>query len=100
MLDLELIKRKVSLIQDELKQLTEFEDLTFEKMAHDYRTQAMIERFLERTITRAIDINQQSLLRWGSTYKQYALTGIRLYVFQTLMYIQENLLKKSLRAQV
>lgn len=65
MLDIELIKRKTSLIQDELQKLTEFEDLTFEKIAHDYRTQAMIERFLERTITRAIDINQHIIVESG-----------------------------------
>lgn len=81
MLDLELIKRKVSLIQDELKQLTEFEDLTFEKMTHDYRTQAMIERFLERTITRAIDINQHIIAEVGKhlqAVRTYRNTFIRL----------------------
>lgn len=52
------IQRKISLIQNELVYLLPFSKYSFDKIAADYIKQAAVERFLERVINRAIDINQ------------------------------------------
>lgn len=54
----DFIKRKISLIQDDLSHLTKFSDLSFDEIAKDAIKQAAVERFLERIINRAVDINQ------------------------------------------
>ncbi len=54
----DFIKRKISLIEDELEHLSVFSKYTFEEVAKDFVKQAAVERFLERIINRAIDINQ------------------------------------------
>ena len=58
MIDKELIKRKVSLIQDDLIHLATFSGLTLDQIASDFIKQAAVERLLERIINRALDINQ------------------------------------------
>jgi uncharacterized protein YutE (UPF0331/DUF86 family) len=81
MLDQDLIKRKSALIQEELLHLTEFESLTLEETARDYRTQAIVERLLERIITRAIDINQHIIAERGTHLpfpRKYRETFLRL----------------------
>lgn len=81
MLDKELIKRKISLIEDELSRLTQFENLTLEEAAKDFMTQAAVERILERIITRAIDINQHIIAEIGGHLKsvtKYRETFLRL----------------------
>lgn len=50
----DFIKRKISLIQDDLSRLSKFSGL----IAQDAVRQAAVERFLERTVNRAVDINQ------------------------------------------
>lgn len=76
MIDTEFIKRKVALITEELERLKEFKDLTIDETAKDFRTQATVERLLERIITRAIDINQHLLtekgvdIRLARTYRE------------------------------
>ena len=65
MLDQDFIKRKVKLIQEELAHIEEFADLSFDEVAKDYRKLAIIERLLEKIITRAIDINQHILAEKG-----------------------------------
>lgn len=52
------VKRKISLIQDDLSNLTQFSSFSFEDITKDPVKQAAVERFLERIINRAIDINQ------------------------------------------
>ncbi|MDO8555152.1 MAG: DUF86 domain-containing protein [bacterium] len=54
----DFVKRKISLIQDDLSNLTKFSDLSFDDITKDSIKQAAVERFLERIINRAIDINQ------------------------------------------
>lgn len=54
----DFIKRKISLIQDDLANLAAFSNYSFDEIAKDPTKQAAVERFLERIINRAIDINQ------------------------------------------
>lgn len=58
MLNEDFIYRKISLIEDELSRLKEFSQYSFNEIVSDFRKQAVVERLLERIITRAIDINQ------------------------------------------
>ncbi len=58
MINKEFIKRKISLIQDDLIHMADFRDYSFDEVATDYSKQATIERLMERIITRALDINQ------------------------------------------
>ncbi|MEK7621980.1 MAG: DUF86 domain-containing protein [Patescibacteria group bacterium] len=53
----DLVRRKISLIQDELVHLEPFKNFTLDEIAKDYVKQAALERILERIIVRAIDIN-------------------------------------------
>ena len=57
MIRIDLIKRKISLIQAELARLKEFAGLSFDEIAKDFVKQAAVERFLERVVNRAVDIN-------------------------------------------
>lgn len=58
MINKHLIKRKISLIQDDLVQLRNFAKHSFDEIMEDVVKQAAMERILERIINRAIDINQ------------------------------------------
>ncbi len=76
MIDTEFIKRKIALITEELERLKEFKALTLDDTSKDFKTQATVERLLERIITRAIDINQHILaekgvdMRLARTYRE------------------------------
>ncbi|TSC77738.1 MAG: hypothetical protein G01um101433_491 [Parcubacteria group bacterium Gr01-1014_33] len=81
MLDSDFVKRKIGLIQDELMRLGEFANLTIDEIAKDYRTQAIVERLLERIIGRAVDINQHLIAECGAhleTVRKYRDTFLRL----------------------
>ena len=65
MLDKNFIIRKVKLIQEDLSHLEECSGRSFDEIVKDYRTMAMVERFLEKIITRAIDINQHIIAEIG-----------------------------------
>lgn len=65
MLNHELIKRKLALNQKELERLKAFEHLALEAIAHDPGTYAACERYLERLIGRAIDVNQHIIAELG-----------------------------------
>jgi len=81
MLDKDLVQRKIALIQDDLNHLTEYENLTIADINKDFVTQAVVERILERTIGRALDINQHIIAECGSgleTVKRYRDTFLRL----------------------
>ncbi|MCK6462488.1 MAG: DUF86 domain-containing protein [Candidatus Pacebacteria bacterium] len=58
MLNIDFIKRKISLIQDEVVKLSDLAKYTLDEIANDFIKQAAVERVLERIIARAIDINQ------------------------------------------
>lgn len=65
MLDSDFIKRKLALNQKDLMRLEEFEDLTVDEIAQDPIKRAACERFLERIVGRAIDINQHVIVENG-----------------------------------
>lgn len=52
------VKRKISLIQNELVHLAPFKNYTFEEISKDFTKQTLVERMMERIINRALDINQ------------------------------------------
>lgn len=58
MIKKDFIKRKITLIQDEMVKLSDLAKYTIDEVAKDFVKQAAVERLLERIITRAIDINQ------------------------------------------
>jgi uncharacterized protein YutE (UPF0331/DUF86 family) len=64
-LDKDFVIRKIKLIQEELAHLEKFSQYSFEEVASDYEKTATVERFLERIITRAIDINQHIISELG-----------------------------------
>lgn len=66
MLDKDLIKRKLALNQKELERLQEFEHLSIDEIAKNPGDYAACERYLERLIGRAIDINQHVISETGS----------------------------------
>ncbi|MBI3274139.1 MAG: DUF86 domain-containing protein [Candidatus Colwellbacteria bacterium] len=81
MLDKELIKRKLYLNEQELQRLKMFEHLTVDEIAKDPVKHAACERFLERLITRAIDINRHIIAEKGDaglTVTKYRDTFLRL----------------------
>ena len=60
------IKRKISLIQDDLAKFSGLARHSFEEIAGDFVKQAAVERFLERVVNRAIDINQHLIAELAS----------------------------------
>jgi uncharacterized protein YutE (UPF0331/DUF86 family) len=58
MLRKDFIKKKISLIQEELGNLVVFKEFTLEEVAGDFFKYNTLERLLEKIIIRAIDINQ------------------------------------------
>ena len=78
----DFIRRKISLIQDDLANLTAFSKYTFDEIATDFIKQAALERMLERIISRAIDINQYLIVELAtketSTPKDYTETFLAL----------------------
>lgn len=60
------IKRKISLIQDDLARFANFARYSFDEIAADFVKQAAVERFLERVVNRAIDINQHLVAELAS----------------------------------
>jgi len=82
MLDKEFIKRKLYLNQQELERLKMFEHLTIDEITKDPVKHAACERFLERLITRAIDINRHLIGEKGDinlTVTKYRDTFLRLF---------------------
>jgi uncharacterized protein YutE (UPF0331/DUF86 family) len=86
MLDHDLIKRKLHLNQKELERLQKFEHMTIEEVAADEAQHAACERYLERLIGRAIDINRHiigeigdvtlSVSRYRDTFLALANLGV------------------------
>ncbi len=61
MLDKKFIQRKINLIQEELENIAPLQSLPLKKISQDSIKQAALERYLERVVNRAIDINQHIL---------------------------------------
>lgn len=80
MINQKFVKRKISLIQDDLEKFSEFKEYSFNEIASDFVKQAAMERFLERIINRAIDVNQHLIIEKKnvSAPKDYAETFITL----------------------
>lgn len=80
MINKRFIKRKITLIGEELERLKEFSDFTLEELAKDYIKQATVERLLEKIINRAIDINQHLIAEFSekTTPKSYRETFLGL----------------------
>ena len=86
MLDNDFIKRKLALNQKELERLQAFENIVIDEIAHDPGKHAACERYLERLIGRAIDINQHIIseragietlpLRYRDTFLALADLGV------------------------
>ena len=62
----DFIRRKISLIQDELAHLVELSRFSFNEVVSDFVKQSAVERILERTISRAIDVNNHLLSELAS----------------------------------
>lgn len=58
MINEKFVQRKISLIQNELSHLMPLSRYSIDEITSDYIRQAAVERFLERIINRAIDINR------------------------------------------
>lgn len=66
MIKKDFIKRKITLIQDEMVKLSDLAKYAIDEVAKDFVKQAAVERILERIITRAIDINQHIVAEIGN----------------------------------
>lgn len=60
-LDLQLIIRKVKLVQEDLDKLKGFEKLTLDQYNQSFDKRLQVERLLERIVGRVIDINYHLL---------------------------------------
>ena len=60
-IDVELVKRKIDLLEDDLKNLDRFRALTFEEYSKNGDVKAIVERTLEKLTGRLIDINYHIL---------------------------------------
>lgn len=67
MINKDLIQRKLALNQQDLELLKNFENLTIDEVAHDPGEHAACERYLERLIGRALDINQHIIAELGDS---------------------------------
>lgn len=81
MLDRELIQRKVKLIQEDLAKLEPLAEFSFDQVAKDPVKYGAVERYLERIVTRAIDVNRHVIARVGKgseSARTYEDTFLRL----------------------
>jgi len=81
MLDREFLTRKLALNQQELERLKAFENLTVAEIAGDPGKYAAVERYLERLIGRAIDVNRHLIAEKGDItgeVRRYRDTFLRL----------------------
>lgn len=65
MLNFNFIERKVKLIQEDLSNLEPLAQVSFDEVAHDPVKSGAMERYLERIVTRAIDINRHCIAEIG-----------------------------------
>lgn len=85
MVNRDLVKEKISLIQTELARLENFKQLSFQEIISDFSRQAIVERLLERIIGRGVDINQHLISELAtkdtSAPKDYRETFLKLPEF-------------------
>lgn len=62
----EFVRRKLQLIAEDLEQLVPFQDETLESLTADKIRLAAVERFLERIVMRAIDVNEHLIAELAS----------------------------------
>lgn len=87
MLDTHFIKRKIKLIQEDISVLEKLSSVSFDELMKDSVTFSAVERFLEKIIMRAIDINQHIIAEVGKGDERirgyedtfYALTPLGVY---------------------
>lgn len=60
-IDLQLITRKIKLIEEDLGRLNEYRGILYKDYSKDLKTQLIVERLLERITGRMIDINYHIL---------------------------------------
>ena len=81
MFDKDFIKRKTKLIHEDIRKLEDLSEYSFDDLAKDAIRFSAVERFLEKIIMRAIDINQHLIAELGQGYesvKSYEDTFYRL----------------------
>jgi len=88
MVDKKFVKRKISLIQDELANLEKLSGYSLDEIAADFMKLNSLERILEKIIARAIDINQHLLAELAGknieapkTYKETFLLLSKLDIY-------------------
>ncbi len=74
MINKDFLKRKITLIQNELEHLVPLANYSFDEIAKDFMKQAAAERILERIINRAIDINQHIIAEFSDKKTNPPLT--------------------------
>ncbi len=62
----EFVTRKLQLIAEDLDRLVQFKDESLESLKRDEIKLAAVERFLERTVMRAIDVNEHLISELGT----------------------------------
>lgn len=65
MLNQEFLIRKIKLIQEDLSHLEPVSKFSFNDIVSDPIKQSAVERYLERIVTRAIDINRHLIAEFG-----------------------------------
>jgi uncharacterized protein YutE (UPF0331/DUF86 family) len=70
MINRDLIERKCSLMTKDLDRLKPYREKSFDQVASNAADMAVIERLLERIITRAIDINSHLIAELGKGSEQ------------------------------
>ncbi len=65
MLDKEFVTRKIKLIQEDLSRLEALKEFSFGEITKDGIKMAAVERYLEKVVMRAIDINQHIVSELG-----------------------------------
>ncbi|MAG44410.1 hypothetical protein CL633_00795 [bacterium] len=86
MIDKKFIQNKIKFIQDELENLSQYHDFSFEDIVGDYNRHTIVERILERIINEAIDINQHisaesEKIKIPDNYKDTFLILVELDIF-------------------
>ena len=99
MLNRVFIEEKIDLIEQELAYLEKISQHSMEEIVSNFTLQAALERFLERIVTRAIDINEHIIeeladptMKSPRSYKETFFSLSRLNV------LPEDLVKKLIKS--
>ena len=66
MLNRDFLERKVKLIQEDLARLEPLARLSFQELSADDVRYSAVERYLERMVTRALDVNRHCIAELGT----------------------------------